>query len=168
MKKLYFTYLFFTLTCTLMFSQNGKITYKTVLTFSTEKIPNDSKEMMNKIISNANKQNFELLFNQNKSVFNIIDNISAEDKYIEDIARSGFTSFSKVFTDIGNSQIYEVMNDGIVTSTKIDNTLWNITKESRVIDKYNCFKALYTVYFFNRNGEKTSRIVTAWFAPSLP
>lgn len=37
-----------------------------------------------------------------------------------------------------------------------------------MIDKYKCYKAIYTYEFQDKSKKTKSRTVIAWFAPSLP
>lgn len=47
-------------------------------------------------------------------------------------------------------------------------TDWQITSETKKIDKYDCFKAFYNHKITVRNGEEHILKVVAWFAPELP
>lgn len=155
----------------IVFCQNGKITYKIAISLSTEKTAPDVKVMMDKIIKHSNSQKFELIFNKETSYFNIISKISdlkEEDQYIANVSRSGFTSKSKIYTDKQTNSIFEVMEDGIIIKSNINDVKWQITNDTKLIDTYNCYKALLPIEYLSRNGDKMTRIVTVWFAPSLP
>ncbi len=171
MKKIHLLILQLFLYTNLVCAQSGTILYKTVLDFPTKDLAVDLQEMHSKVLQSVNSQEFILLFNDSKSFFDIktkINETIEEEKYIFDVARSGFTSLNKVYLDKKTNSIYEIMPDGIVTKNSIANNKWEITAETKIIDIYTCYKAFYTIEFLTRNGSKNTRIVTAWFAPSLP
>ena len=163
-----FIYLFFTYGA---LSQHGEIKYKTYISIPSTEPNADIKDFILKIHESANSQEFTLRFNKNISNFNIsskTNEINENQKFIYNSARAGYTSFSEVYFDKQSNTIYEVMNDGVITKDTLNIQNWNITKESKNIDKYTCYKALYSFEFLSRKGEKLSRVITAWFAPSLP
>jgi GLPGLI family protein len=152
-------------------SQSGVVQYKTFVEQQTEAVSADVKELVDRMIVSANKQVFKLQFCDNYSSFDLIEQIEGrnyEDKFSFNAARAGLTSSSQVFFDKKNNDVYEINSDGVITKETIDKDYWQITNETKKVDKYTCFKAFHVINFLTRKGDKTSRIITAWFSPSLP
>ena len=45
---------------------------------------------------------------------------------------------------------------------------WKLTKETKKINNYKCFKASLQMKFKTRSGDSQIRDVIAWYAPELP
>ncbi|WP_428223576.1 GLPGLI family protein [Flavobacterium sp.] len=154
----------------LLFSQCGKINYKISVTEPEIKSA-DVKERFSGLIDEARKQNYELNFNGTASSFDVIKSIasnSEQENYFSDIARLAFGSRYKTIVDRQNNIVYELTDDKNVLKTENAMPNWKISSESKQIEQYSCYKATYEEFFINRKGIKSSRVITAWFAPSLP
>ncbi|TWI02366.1 GLPGLI family protein [Flavobacterium tiangeerense] len=161
-----FYFLFFT---TVLFSQNsGVITYKVKMP-DTKISPNLKAEMLLKEIKEkSEKQEYILEFNANQSHFYLNEMIQDESAIN--------TSSSKIISVlIGGSNYYDKEKNtsinagmhGIYIKDDNPNKDWVVTTESKLIDDYKCYKAEYTEIYKSRGVNKT-KIITAWFAPSLP
>ena len=64
-----------------------------------------------------------------------------------------------------NTFYYE--KDGFVVK-KPNNVKWETTAETKKIDNYTCYKAIYKEKIINRLGEEKIREIVAWFTPDLP
>lgn len=167
-----FIYILLLLCSNLIVAQFGVIKYKVSVNIDIKTAPKETIGMFESINSLVQKQEFELKFSDKVSVFDIIPSLkessNKETKLYYRIARVGYTCGTKVYYEKNANTIYEIHENGIITKDVIGKDFWQITSETKKIDKYNCIKAFHTINFLTRNGEKTSRIITAWFAPSLP
>ena len=46
--------------------------------------------------------------------------------------------------------------------------IWRITKETKQIDRYKCYKAIASEKLYSRRGFFYNRQVIAWFTPEIP
>lgn len=172
MKKIRLVYLLLlALQSSFVFSQSGEVTYAVIVDKNIDSAGSDIKGMIAKILENANKQKFLLTFNKNQSSFKLLNTIKQSDNYdmkLEKISRSAFTSRSNIFIDKEKKLILFDNSEGVIVKENFNEKNWEITKEKKLIDKYTCYKAIFNIEFLTRSGEKTSREIIAWFAPSLP
>ena len=156
---------------TITFGQSGKVLYNVVVTRNTDNIDPSIKSKFLKMVEFANKQQFELSFNKNKSSFKLKNNmISTEQKedYLEKVSRLAFTSNSQIFIDKSKKIVLNDDSEGMLFTETFDTEKWQILNDTRKIDNYDCYKAIFKEEFLTRGGEKTSREIVAWFTPSLP
>lgn len=119
----------------------------------------------------ARKQTFTLTFNNNiNSEFKlneILKNGNEDQSFVNYIAALSFTYDFNFYTDSNsNSQFYKKF-DGELIRENLKNKEWEITTESKIIDKYLCYKAIHKYKFIRDNKEKTREVI-AWFCPALP
>lgn len=154
---------------------SGKIIYK-ISTIDFEIKQEEGKNVSSKILAQevletASLQTFELSFGQNKSKFQNISTemgINSQSEVLNKLASVRFTcNFNYFFDNNTNQELFQY-NDGTLVEKKYDTKNWNITKETKTIDEYMCFKATYTFEYLARNKKMKTRTITAWFAPSLP
>ena len=156
---------------TITFAQSGKVSYNVAAKVDYDKADNSIKSTVVKIVEFANKQQFELSFNKNQSSFKLINKLNSTDQkedYLEKVSRLAFTSNSQIFVDKNKKTVLNDDNEGMLFTEKFDTEKWQILNDTRKIDNYDCYKAIFKEEFLTRNGEKTSREIVAWFAPSLP
>lgn len=51
---------------------------------------------------------------------------------------------------------------------KANSLNWEITSETKKIDAFVCYKAIYKEKIINRLGEEKEREIAAWFTPDIP
>ena len=165
---LYFALLFLN-TCNL-FSQNIKATYSIHVDESIlQQAGPNIKSLMKSIIEEANQQKIDLLISNKITAFIHQKKLSEKtDEKMNDIAKSAFTTRNPIFIDFTKQQIIEKTDDNILIESKASQYAWQITSETKTIGTHTCYKATLEEFFKNRRGEKTSRVITAWFAPALP
>lgn len=160
--------------CFNLYSQisSGKIIYN-ILTPDIESDLKDAKSLLldKLIVENARKQSFILEFNKNKSSFTKIVKLeqpSHQEKLVESIASGFLTTPNNYFFD-QNAENYLLQTDeGILIRYPFKSLNWEILQESKMIDDYLCYKAIYNKVIVNMRGEEKNILVIAWFAPSLP
>jgi len=129
------------------------------------------KELVTEIIKNAEKQKFVLEFNSYQSAFYHLEDLSNDELKegpIYQMASMRFTCDFSYFLDINRDKEFFKKNDGAVIENIYSQKNWKITTETKKIDQYLCYKALYEYEYLARDKKMKTRIITAWFAPSLP
>lgn len=155
-------------------SVSGKVLYKIQLVgFGTESSSPENKELNESIVEIANKKTATLTFNSKQSGF-VLDKQLLSDSdnnsvriMAEKIAFIEINGQNYFLDKIKNSTVLQNM-DGILIEKENEKLEWEITTESKKIDGYLCYKAIYLMKFVNRRGMNTSIPIVAWFAPSLP
>jgi GLPGLI family protein len=156
-----------------LFSQNnsGEIVYciRPIIFEVKSNADLQTKEFVNSLKLIAEKQKFVLKFKNSESSFvREATLVSDEDKDLDKLAFIRFTSEANYFVDkTNNFEICEHI-DGQLEKKENVNINWEITTESKKIDEYICYKALYNKKFIARDGKEKTTLITAWYAPSLP
>lgn len=167
MKKIFIiTFIF----CSQVFSQikSGEVIYG--ITFGEDKELQTGMlaEYYNDAKSKGDLVSFKLEFNREKMVFFPNDNLSSNDSNLRFVhAFSGVQG--KYFTNKNSNTILNEMNNhiGHLNIKKDLNIIWNLTKETKMIDKYLCFKATTILTIINSVGE-FKRDLVAWYCPEIP
>jgi GLPGLI family protein len=163
------------ISCGSLFSQKyGIVNYKiSSINFKPEYNPNDpeaSKESSD-IIKIAEDQNFKLTFNTNQSKFEISDSekleVSRKEEFYTRLARISYTS-DDFYINKKTFQCIQDNNDGTLLERKNYVLDWKITTESKLIDGYLCYKAVYEQIAYNAKNDSIVQQTVAWFSPSLP
>lgn len=136
---------------------------------ASESNGNPTAEILFKEIKEkSNKQVYTLEFNSTQSHFFL-------DEKMKDESDKNTTSSKILSVLMGGSNYYDSQRNisvnegiqGILIRDKDPKKEWVITTESKLIDTYKCYKAEYTETYKSKGLNKT-KIITAWFAPSLP
>lgn len=177
MKKLkiiliFFTFHFVSISVGQTFS--GTVIYKIQLVgYGVDNKDPESKELNDATVKIANQQTCKLTFNSRQSS-------SVLEKYlISDVENNGLmrmartmafivTNESDYFFDKHSNTAIKREDNGNLIRNYHKRLDWEITTESKLIDGYLCYKAIYYDKFINRKGINTSIPIVAWFAPSLP
>jgi GLPGLI family protein len=153
---------------------SGKVIYKIQLAGNGVDLKNSpNREFIEATIEIANKQTTTLLFNSTRSS-TVLDQylvLETGNSRLRKFARSmAFiqTVGSDYFFDKSTNTAIERKENGQLVSKTNEKLEWEITTESKMIDDFLCYKAIYFLKFVNRSGNDTSIPITAWFAPSLP
>ena len=155
-------------------SLSGKMIYKIQLVgFGEDNKDPEFKELNESIIEIANKQTATLTFNSTQSSCVLGKQLVSDSGnnslriMAEKIAFIEINEANYFLDKSINSVVLQNM-DGILIEKKHEKLDWEITTESKMIDSYLCYKAIYLMKFVNRRGMNTSIPIVAWFAPSLP
>lgn len=152
-------------------AQSGHVVYSVQISPNANDEKFEHKDFIAKLIEKATSQQFLLVFNATRSNFKMIEgmnNVSAYDDKIINIAKLAFTSSSDIYYDKENQIEFSKKTDGTILKNTTLNTNWEIQTESKIISSYLCYKAVLKIPFVNRKGEARVNEITAWFAPSLP
>ena len=176
MKNLTFLFLFISFLASLeSYSQSlsGRVIYKVqVVGYGTNK-ESKFKEYNAAINEIANKRTLTLTFNSIQSS-SVMDRYLISDAENNALNRSAsamafvLTNGADYFFDKTSSTAVKRYNNARLVKNTHKILEWDITAESKKIDNYLCYKAVYLDKFVNRIGVDTVIPITAWFAPSLP
>lgn len=178
MRLLIYILIFGLLSCNSLFSQqkNGndisRIIYKESFyeKKDLDKIKDSNiREQMKEIIEIKKNIEYQLLFDNNESSYQQIDNLKVKDESpIADLARGFKQIFYNNIQRKENIYYSESTGKGFnIIRPYITN--WTITKESKIIGGYLCYKA--TTHFEEENNltnEKREFSPIIWFAPTIP
>jgi GLPGLI family protein len=153
----------------LCYSQSGKIIYAVKVEVNQSLLNEKTRDRINKGIDYANKLTFEMAFSIDISSFKKIDQMNENEvDKLSKIIGEGIVQTENIYCNHKNKLELHVNTDNVLIEDPYAAKDWTITNESKKIDTYLCFKAVYKYDFINRKGEKKTSEVTAWFAPSLP
>ncbi len=159
--KFLFILFFGSLIC---FGQNsGQVTY--VASLNQQKAKNNKKlnKTVKDLISNAQDVELSLVFSKTESLYQ-------KEKGLENDASKGLNivdvfagSSRKLY--FNSNEKYQIQKISVADETFLVRKKplnWKIIKETKVIGKYNCLKAI----LLDQNNEETKTI--AWFTPDIP
>jgi len=155
---------------------NGRISYKAFFAKSeaTEELKEKNRlqyqerldeEMMAKMLT------FNLDFNENESLFYLSNSLISEfenqdtKKYVTGL----FYGFDEIYINKSENKLIEQLYYAfgtILRITKASFVVWNLTKETKDISGYKCYKATYT-YIQKWKGKEFPWEITAWYSPEL-
>lgn len=128
----------------------------------------DSKkeiELNNMITAGLNSSDFILKINSNGFLFVPENELDDEkSRLIFNLVKSVYLINSYYF-ESKNNRLFKLNDD--VKIEMANDYKWEITKESKIIDNYLCYKAIYNYNFITRSGNESVRIITAWFTPEI-
>ena len=168
MKKSSLLVLTFFLTSVFTHSQSGKITYSVKSYLDPNKeIKSDIKPFIIALYEKVNTLKFELNFNKQQSSFKFVENSMSVDKDDSKTAHLVAAGENVYIDHLKKEEIHQ-NTDNILIKDRYEIRNWTITKESKKIDVYLCYKAIYKYDFVDRKGKNKTAEIIAWFAPSLP
>lgn len=146
-------------------SQSAEIKYSIFIEPIEKKSIKDESEYINNCIKIANKLNFTLKFNKDISSFKLNEYTKENDLYDIAIVMAGNEN---VYVNNRNKEILVETNEKVLITENYNDRKWLITKESKKIDDFQCFKAIFKYNQIDRNGINRSNEIIAWFTPKLP
>jgi GLPGLI family protein len=153
-----------------LFSQQASSVITYGVKFDYKKIdstPESGSEMFEKSLKEFNKIEYSLIANKNESIFELKNGLSSvEDFYLRLAKRIAGTSTYYLNIKYNELLIYrDFIGDKFLISSVIL-TDWKVTKESKSVDGYQCFKAIAHIDADEINIQDIT--VAAWFTPSIP
>ena len=153
----------------------GRIEYRIQpIDFSSKSEDSRIKNIINDLLKEANKQIFVLDFTNNDSKFSMVNSLTMSsnnlpfEKQKIKLASTRFTSDFNYYLNKNENFVILEKLDGALIKMEYVKKKWNITSESKMIDKYLCYKANYINSYIGRDGKEKNIEISAWFAPSLP
>lgn len=147
---------------------SGKILYRVSMdNTENEKEGSPQLERMHKVVADAAKNiQLELLFDQEKSVFQHQRGLSISYyKELDEFVKY-LTSKGTYFTNLTNSEqilqtYYEDRKYNV--ESEIEKQDWTLTKEKKQIGKFLCYKAI-----LDKSNTGLNEDTIAWYAPEIP
>ncbi|MGR7812992.1 GLPGLI family protein [Lacinutrix undariae] len=148
--------------------REGVITYKSKI---IKPMDNDTKsssiQFLNDIIINNDFIDFELSFNNTESVFKITESLEEDNNLKFSIGLLGGYEIYYYNTST-KENIYQTESYGeFFIITDHENYKWTLTKESKKIENYTCYKAT-TIKEIKNSVGVFKRKVVAWYTPQIP
>lgn len=168
-------FLSFVLTYSISIAQTngGKITYgENMISMPIDTSKIKSKEVKFVIVNQMNaikkalsgdNELYTLKFNLTKSTFEAISLLENDANPNLSRAISKGVYFTNLNEKINIRQL-DAYDNVYLIKEELTERVWNISKETKKIGKYLCYKA--TTEIKNKKGIKT--IITAWFTPDIP
>jgi GLPGLI family protein len=131
---------------------------------------NSQNDMVKSLIEIAKAQKFELKFNSNLSSCNQIEILDKEqyDNNLTTLAKIAYSTSDSYFIDFNKKELLTKTDDGFLLKSNLFESGWEITTETKKIDIYLCYKAVYNYEYVARDNKTRTKTITAWFAPSMP
>lgn len=150
--------------------KSGTVEYGITAVVVPLKEGNPGNDMVKSLIEIAKTQKFELKFNSNFSSFSQIRTLDNEqyDENLTNLAKIAYLTSDSYFIDVNKKELLTKNGDGLLVKSNSLESGWEISTETKTIDTYLCYKAIYSFEFISRNNKTRTKTITAWFAPSLP
>jgi GLPGLI family protein len=163
--------------CTEAFSQvnSGEVIYGI-----TKNVSTDTKELKDfgyenfksKVYNIIPTLEFVLEFNRNKSLFFLEKSLSIDLTEFYTKTAVLIVKGNKVFyTDLEKELLFEqttFMNEELTIESSLNDLKWELTRDSKKIGEYLCYKAVTSKKIFDKNNEEISYFFTAWYCPEIP
>ncbi|MFC6860555.1 GLPGLI family protein [Zunongwangia atlantica] len=127
-----------------------------------EDVPKHIKDGVKKMYKEAIPDEYILNIKNGESYFYYEPKLDIETSTYNVGSKAGKNAY---FTNKKNDIFEYSPSLGNIILKKLD---WKITKDSKKIGEYTCFKATATEKLFSRQGFFYNREVTAWFTPVIP
>jgi len=143
----------------------GRILYKVTLrpidkpkNLEIDKIPNEDRQKAQAIIQNIKAVDFLLIFNNNESIYKVIEKMDSEADSKINLAKSVAGGDDIYYSNNQtNSSFYQKEDGGELWLVNYKKEIWNLTQETKNIGNYLCYKAIL--------GKQNN---FAWYAPEIP
>ncbi|MEM9679000.1 MAG: GLPGLI family protein [Bacteroidota bacterium] len=130
------------------------------------------KEFKNDLYDIALNLKFRLSFNQTQSSFAIVKELPVDfEDFKTRMAVLLLRGKSIFFTDIDKKYLLEqkeIMNEPFIIKANFDELDWELTKESKKISDFSCYKAVGRRAFRDKNGNTKEAKLIAWYCPEIP
>jgi GLPGLI family protein len=131
----------------------------------------DYSNMSNKVDALTETIKYKLEFNSNESKFYMIKRMSVGEDYLSDVLTKHLFGEKKLYyANIEEKlllQKEEIFDKTYLVKTSFDELEWTLTRESKNISNYVCFKAFGNRTFKARDNKIKSLTTIAWYCPEL-
>lgn len=157
-------FLYFIVFCVGLNAQNIIVDYAVMV--------NKNKEEKNNFDKLAETFIFKLHANKTESLFKLEENLQAKEEFNYPLAKViAIESFNKYYINLINKNKItekEFADNFFNIESELINYNWEITKETKKINNYLCYKATrITQKTIHRNKKIVDVVVTAWFCPNI-
>lgn len=170
MKKVLLIVLFFSLNILYAQKESGIIRYK-VYNVSKEKHKDaDVNDFLIKTNEDLAKLEFELFFNAQESLFVVKEALEIDDNsYFRNMALAIAGASNRIwYTDLNKLTMqYNFMNKLFLVEKAKDEIQWHLSKETKKIGDYLCYKATCTLINIGSKGLGEKK-VEVWYTKDIP
>jgi GLPGLI family protein len=150
-------------------AQTGRIIYQVFSSHQMENLSEDIYQyfdLVNISIEN-NPMDFELTFNRGEAFFEIKDRMGTND-FQAKIAKVMLGGTKKFYYNLETEEfLKQEVAYGETFLIPIDKPIWELSKSSKMIGKYKCYKAT-THYSIENDAGSFKKDVIAWYCPEIP
>lgn len=149
---------------------NNLAIYKAVLqTPTSDAVKNNPvlQQVLSEIKSNTNKEEYNLLFNQNESFFFPLASKEieiGESSGMGDLKLFNYKVYVNLLEDLLIKQPAPIEEKNFLIYDTLNKYKWELFNEYKMIDSHKCFKAVLK----NEENQTTHTEVVAWYAPDIP
>lgn len=116
------------------------------------------------------KFSFSLVFNVEESLFSLQEQMSSDHdsrsfKIAKALIEAGAIYYLNTKTNVSLKK-FNAYGQNIIIKDSILSSKWELTKESKEIDNYKCYKAITTKIVTNSKGTFKTKVI-AWYTPDL-
>lgn len=130
------------------------------------------KELRDKIHEATTKLEFILNFNSNHSTFKLVKSLSLDfDDYFTRMGILATRGDRLFYCSLNDSIILEqtsFSNRDFIIKSEIKDLEWKLTKETKKIGDYQCYKGVATIHKKNHLNEDVEYNYIAWYSPEIP
>ncbi|WP_421803600.1 GLPGLI family protein [Flagellimonas sp.] len=154
----------------------GAAKYKLVVNKNTngetKEIYNAYKRSIDETVKQAQNLQFELLFNQNTSVFSLVKNLPLDkNASAVKMAMIIFDGDKLYYTNLKEKYLIEkksFLSKDFQVKTYFKDMNWELVEEKKQISGYDCYKAIGKRYAMSKYYETLETEVVAWYCPEIP
>ncbi len=161
---------------------SGKATYIVQSTFSiTKQLEGNAKATENSdvknIFSKVDEQSkntdlieYTLLFEQDKTLFFFNEEMESDGDNKFNIALITAKGMGEIYFDIRKDEIFhqkDIYGKKVIIKKTSKDYTWKLENETKNIGDMKCYKATTTQKVYRKNGKHKTKIVEAWYAPSI-
>lgn len=167
MRKLIFCFIFSLFGC-FTFSQNHNL--EVLYSIKMKKLEGEKlSKSASKLSLAFEKRKFKLQIKDKESLFSSHETLTNKETTDDMLAKIALGSDNEYYANSSENIIVKkvsALGTFFVIECDFENN-WNITKEKKKIDNYNCYKATKSIIKENFKGEKFEINVEAWYCPEL-
>jgi GLPGLI family protein len=142
------------------------VKYKPVI--EIVKIDKEKKhsEMVEELMQSFQNKTFILKINSEGFLFEEENSLQNNEKenHLSKISNIIF-SVNSFFYENKRGQLFSIIDNLNIKSNS--NYDWKLLSETKKIDNYNCYKAIWNKKFYTKKGEEVNQLVTAWYSPEI-
>ncbi|MGH1383996.1 GLPGLI family protein [Kordia sp.] len=133
---------------------------------------NEFEKLQDRFIKESKTITFNLKFKQNVSFFYVENTLENDDTPLGLHFARSLVVKGNYHTDLKKKQVirdYKGLGESFLVSSKtMLSSDWKLSKESKMIGKYKCFKATTSRTYKAALGHQVTYEVVAWYAPQIP
>ena len=156
--------------------ESGEITYGIIRVFENTSEDNfqpvEYKNLKEKIESIVPRLEFVLKFNKTNSIFELKKGLAIDETELYTKAAIRIVRGDKqIYSNVKDKSVYEAVSfagKNFLIQSSFEDLKWILTKESKKIGNYICYKATSFDDIVDHLNEKRRFNYTVWYCPSIP